>query len=202
MSVTGTRPAGRPRSERAEKAIVDATLDLIGEGASVSELSIEAVAARAGVGKTTIYRRWANKEELVGDALATLKAPLPVVAGRTVREDLVAYLDVMRQDSLHVRTRCIMNIAMSDQERHPRLYERFHQTAIEPRRAAMRAVLERGVATGELRADLDVELAMGMLTGTMLWYTKAASHGGALPSPDLASRIVDEALRGFRSAQA
>ncbi|MEO3857670.1 TetR/AcrR family transcriptional regulator [Acrocarpospora sp. B8E8] len=200
MTVMGTaRPAGRPRSERAEKAIVDATLDLIGEGTSVSELSIEAVAARAGVGKTTIYRRWANKEELVGDALATLKAPLPVVEGRTVREDLVAYLDVMRQDTLTLRTRCIMNIAMSEPDRHPNLYERFHKTAIEPRRAAMRAVLERGVATGELRPDLDIELAIGMLSGTMLWYTKGAAHNNTPLADDLASRIVDEALRGFLS---
>ncbi len=189
---------GRPRSEKAEKAIIGAALDLIGEGTSVSELSIEAVAARAGVGKTTIYRRWTNKEDLVGDALATLKAPLPALAGRSVREDLIVYLDVMRQDSRTLRTRCIMNIAMSEPERHPRLYERFRQSVIEPRRCALQAVLERGRASGELREDLDVELAMAMLSGTMMWHTKWASDLDPLPD-DLAARIVDEALLGFRA---
>ena len=93
---TGTaRPAGRPRSEKAERAIIEATLDLIGEGMGVSELSIEAIASRAGVGKTTIYRRWSNKEDLVVDALATLKAPMPRLSGTSVRDDLISWLEAL-----------------------------------------------------------------------------------------------------------
>ena len=76
------RPPGRPRSERAEKAIIGATLDLLIEEAGVVGVTIEAVAARAGVGKSTIYRRWANKEALIVDALATLKEPVPPLACR------------------------------------------------------------------------------------------------------------------------
>ncbi|NRQ39201.1 TetR/AcrR family transcriptional regulator [Nonomuraea sp. NN258] len=193
----GARPAGRPRSEKAEKAILEATLDLIGEGMGVSELSIEAIAARAGVGKTTIYRRWSNKEDLVVDALATLKAPLPPLAGVSVRDDLITLLDAMRSEAGQTRTRCVMNIAMSESDRHPRLMERFMQRAIEPRRQAMRQVLVRGVETGELRADLDVELAQAMLTGTMIWHNKWGPVAG-LPD-DLAERLVDEALRGMRA---
>src|SRR6478752_9758109 len=93
------RPAGRPRSARAEKAIIEATLDLMGEGMSLAELSIEAIAARAGVGKTTIYRRWSNKEDLIVDALAQLKPPLPEMRGRSVREDLIGYLEVVQRDA-------------------------------------------------------------------------------------------------------
>src|SRR5437764_14075432 len=84
------RPPGRPRSERADKAIVDATLDLLAEEGGVTGVSIEAVAARAGVGKTTIYRRWPNKEALIIDALAALKEPFPVPRGDSARDDLVA----------------------------------------------------------------------------------------------------------------
>src|SRR3954454_14928594 len=101
------RPAGRPRSEKAEKAIIDAVLDLLGSGISVSELSIEGIAARAGVGKTTIYRRWTNKEDLVVDALATLKPPLPPLPGGSVRDDLIAYLRVIQAEGQHTRPRCI-----------------------------------------------------------------------------------------------
>ncbi|MDP9861624.1 MULTISPECIES: TetR/AcrR family transcriptional regulator [Streptosporangium] len=192
------RPAGRPRSARAEKAIIDATLDLIGEGMNVSELSIEAIAARAGVGKTTIYRRWSNKEDLVVDALAQLKSPLPQMRGRSVREDLIAYLEVVRRDSCDARRRCVMNIAMNDAERHPRLVERIRQATIEPRRAVMAAVLQRGVATGELRADLDVPVAMATLVGTMMWYVRSAGFGEEQEIPDdIAEQIVDQLMAGL-----
>ncbi|MEV0587892.1 TetR/AcrR family transcriptional regulator [Nonomuraea sp. NPDC050310] len=193
---TAARPAGRPRSEKAEKAIIEATLDLIGEGVGVSELSIEAIAARAGVGKTTIYRRWSNKEDLVVDALAALKAPVPELAGVSVREDLVTMLETMRSEAGSTRTRCVMNIAMGESDRYPHLFERFRRIAIEPRQRAVREVLERGKRTGELRADLDVQLAMTALTGAMVIHSKWAAHGEVLPD-DLAERVVDLALRGL-----
>ncbi|MEQ4716515.1 TetR/AcrR family transcriptional regulator [Nonomuraea sp. B19D2] len=189
------RPAGRPRSEKAEKAIIEATLDLIGEGMGISELSIEAIASRAGVGKTTIYRRWSNKEDLVVDALATLKAPLPPLAGTSVRDDLISLLDLMRRESGDTRNRCVMNIAMNESDRYPQLKARFMKRAVEPRREAMRAVIERGIATGELRADLDVSMGMAMLTGAMMWHTKWAPAGDL--APDLAERVVDAALAGM-----
>lgn len=190
------RPAGRPRSERAERAILEATLDLLGEGISVSELSIEAIAGRAGVGKTTIYRRWSNKEDLVVDALAALKPPVPRLAGVSVRADLVAMLEAMRSEAGSPRTRCVMYIALGETDRYPHLFERFHRLAIEPRRQAIRDVLERGRRTGELRQDLDIELAMTTLSGAMLIHTRWAAQGRELPA-DLPERIVDQVLRGL-----
>ncbi|WP_219461590.1 TetR/AcrR family transcriptional regulator [Nonomuraea rhizosphaerae] len=192
---TGARPAGRPRSEKAEKAIIEATLDLIAEGMGVSELSIEAIASKAGVGKTTIYRRWSNKEDLVVDALATLRAPLPPLTGESARDDLITLLDVMRKESGQARGRCVMNVAMSEADRHPRLMERFMKRSVEPRKQAMRQTLERGVTTGELRADLDLDIATAMLTGTMLHHTKWAPAGD-LPV-DLAERVVDAVMTGI-----
>ncbi|MFG6196613.1 TetR/AcrR family transcriptional regulator [Nonomuraea sp. JJY05] len=189
------RPAGRPRSEKAEKAIIEATLDLIGEGMGVSDLSIEAIASRAGVGKTTIYRRWSNKEDLVVDALATLKAPVPSLTGTSVRDDLISLLEAMRSESGVARNRCVMKIAMSEADRYPQLMDRFVKRAIEPRRQAMRAVIERGIANGELRADLDVSMGMAVLSGTMLWFTKWGPDGDL--APDLAERVVDAALAGM-----
>ena len=192
-----SRPAGRPRSEKAEKAIVEATLDLIAEGMAFSELSIEAIAARAGVGKTTIYRRWSNKEDLVVDALATLKAPLPDLAGISVRDDLIALLGLMCRESGQVGARCVMNIALSEADRFPRLTERFVTRVLEPRRQAMRDTISQGIARGELRADLDVEMGMALLSGAMLWFTKWGPAGD-LPD-DLPERIVDEVLAGLRA---
>ena len=67
-------------------------LDLLAEGTTAEALSIEAVAARAGVGKATIYRRWPNKEALLVDAVGALKGPLPEMPGESVRDDLVTLL--------------------------------------------------------------------------------------------------------------
>ncbi|MEO3812421.1 TetR/AcrR family transcriptional regulator [Sphaerisporangium sp. B11E5] len=191
------RTPGRPRSEKAEKAIIEATIDMIAEGATVSEVSIEAIAARAGVGKTTIYRRWSGKEDLVLDALASLKAPLPALDAPTVRENVVRYLAAMQHESHNRRTRCIMNIAMSESERFPHLAERFREIAIKPRREALRSVLQQGVASGELRPDTDVEVAMASLTGAMLFFTKWRDNDDPLPA-DLADRIADQVLSGLR----
>lgn len=190
------RPAGRPRSAKAEKAIIEATIDLIGEGTGISELTIEAIAARAGVGKTTIYRRWSNKEDLVVDALAALKPPIPPLPGTSVRDDLIVCLSAMRNDAVNPRTRCVTNIALSEKERHPRLAKRFHEVAIEPRRKTLRAVLERGMRTGELRADLNVEIAMAALVGTFMWHTRMGCTPEAIPA-DLPQVIVDELLTGL-----
>jgi AcrR family transcriptional regulator len=165
----------------------------------VSELSIEAIATRAGVGKTTIYRRWSNKEDLVVDALAALKAPLPPLPGDSVREDLIIYLDAVRHEAVHARMRCVMNIAMSESERYPRLADRFYEIAIEPRRRALREVLQRGVDQGELRADLDVEIAMATIVGTMMWHTKWLKSIEEMPD-DLSESIVNELMAGLSGA--
>ncbi|WP_214416346.1 TetR/AcrR family transcriptional regulator [Sphaerisporangium fuscum] len=191
------RTPGRPRSEKAEKAIIDATIDMLAEGTGVAELSIEAIAARAGVGKTTIYRRWSNKEDLVVDALATLKPPLPELPGKSVRDDIISYLELMRQESSHARTRCIINIALGESDRFPHLAERFREIAVKPRREALRRIIQRGVDSGELRPDVDVEVAMATLSGTMLFLTKWRDLDDAL-SPDIAVRITDQMLTGLR----
>src|SRR5579863_5322517 len=81
----GQRRPGRPRSERAERAIIDAALSVFAESGPEG-LCIEQVAARAGVGKATIYRRWPGKEDLLLDAIATVKSPLPEPAGVSVRD--------------------------------------------------------------------------------------------------------------------
>ncbi|GII90103.1 TetR/AcrR family transcriptional regulator [Sinosporangium siamense] len=194
---SAARPAGRPRSMKAERAIIEATLDMMGEGLSVSDLSIEAVAARAGVGKTTIYRRWAGKEDLIVDALASLKAPMPPLAGVSVRDDLITYLTATMRESTEGRTRCIVTMAMGEAPRYPEMAARFRQIAIEPRRAAVRALLQRGIESGELRPDADVELAMSMLSGTMMWMTRWPVTDGEPVDEELPARIVDMVLTGL-----
>jgi AcrR family transcriptional regulator len=188
-----TRRPGRPRSERADQAIIDAALSLFAESGPEG-LCIERVAARAGVGKATIYRRWPGKEDLLLDAIAALKAPLPEPAGRSVREDLVTLLGVMCQESTDPRRAREFALLLGEGTKYPRLMARYVETVLEPRREVIRAVLRRGMATGELRPDLDVEAALFMLIGAVV--ARRGHEQQAIPA-GYTERVVDELLRGL-----
>jgi AcrR family transcriptional regulator len=190
---TAYRRPGRPRSEQAEQAIIEATLDLFGEQ-GFEGVCVEAVAARAGVGKATIYRRWANKEELLLAALGSMKSPIPELKGISVRDDLVAMLTVMCADKADPRQGRRYALLLGEGQKYPRLMARYKETVVEPRHEALRSVIRRGIATGELRADTDVEIARLALTGTVLAKEKAAD--GEL-NREFAARIVDELLLGL-----
>jgi AcrR family transcriptional regulator len=190
--VTPRRP-GRPRSEQADRAIIEAALSLFAESGAEG-LCIEKVAARAGVGKATIYRRWPGKEDLLLDAMAALKQPLPQPRGVSVREDLVTLLDAMLREFADRRRARQFALLQGEGARYPRLLARYLETVVEPRREVIRSALRRGVATGELREDTDVEVATFMLGGTVV----ARSRDGEPPvQPGFAARVVDELLRGL-----
>jgi AcrR family transcriptional regulator len=189
---TSRRP-GRPRSEQAEQAIIEATLDLFAEK-GFEGVCVELVAARAGVGKATIYRRWPNKEELLLAAFASLKSPFPEPQGVSVRDDLLAMVEVMCADKADPRKARRYALLLGEGEKYPRLMARYKETVVQPRRDAMRAVIRRGVETGELRPDTDVEIAMLSLTGAIMSLDK--SQAGRYDG-DFATRLVDGLLLGL-----
>jgi AcrR family transcriptional regulator len=184
---------GRPRSARADEAIIDAVLDLLTEGTPPKALSIEAVAARAGVGKATIYRRWSNKESLIVDAVATMKGELPPLSGESLREDLVMLLRPVGQPNV-TRAGQIMPCLISEIRRSPELNS-IWQRITEPRRELVRQVLRRGIASGELRPDVDVEITMAMLVGPLV-ARNIVLWNPQLDVPDLVERLVDAVLAG------
>ena len=187
------RRPGRPRSEQAEQAIIEATLDLFAEK-GFEGVCVEVVAARAGVGKATIYRRWPNKEELLLAAFGSLKSPFPEPKGVSVRDDLLAMVEVMCADKADPRKARRYALLLGDGDKYPRLMARYKETVVQPRRDAMRAVIRRGIETGELRPDTDVEIAMLSLTGAIMSQEK--SQDGTLDG-DFAARLVDGLLLGL-----
>jgi AcrR family transcriptional regulator len=187
------RRPGRPRSEQAEQAIIEATLDLFAEQ-GFEGVCVEAVAARAGVGKATIYRRWPNKEELLLAAFGSLKSPFPEPEGVSVRDDLLAMVEVMCADKADPRKARRYALLLGEGEKYPRLMARYKESVVQPRRDAMRAVIRRGVETGELRPDTDDEIAMLQLTGAIMAQEK--SLDGTLDG-DFAARLVDGLLLGL-----
>jgi len=188
------RSPGRPRSVRADEAIIEATLDLLAEGMSVDVLSIEAIAARAGVGKATIYRRWSGKDALMHDALATLKAPAPLPEGKSVRDDLVLLLSHVGPQP-DPRLAAIMPCILPHVTRSEEHYKAY-QDIIEPRRNVVRSVLQRGVDSGELRADLDLELTLAMLIGPVLIQRVLRWHPD-LDADKLPAQVVDLIMAGI-----
>jgi AcrR family transcriptional regulator len=187
------RAPGRPRSTRVDEAIIDAVLDLLAEG-NFDSISIEAIAARAGVGKAAVYRRWSNKDELILDAIRTLKGMPPRPAGRSVRDDLVMLLGGVGR-AADPRAGKIMPCLVPLVQRSPKMF-RLYQESIEPRREVMRAVLRRGIESGELRADIDIELTLAMLTGPVLMQKLLRWHPN-LGERDLPGRVVDALLSGL-----
>ncbi len=157
-------------------------------------LCIEKVAARAGVGKATIYRRWPGKEDLLLDAVTALKTPLPEPRGESVRDDLVAILRAMTQDFADPRRAREFALLLGEGAKFPRLMAKYSETVVEPRREVIRGVLRRGVASGELRPGIDVDAALFMLTGAVLargkWQQEPIPAG-------YAERVVDELLLGL-----
>jgi AcrR family transcriptional regulator len=192
-----SRRPGRPRSEQAEQAIIEATLDVFGEQ-GFEGVCIEAVAARAGVGKATIYRRWPNKEELLLTALGSLKSPYPEPKGLSVRDDLLAIMEVMCADRADPRKARRYALLLGEGEKYPRLMARYKAEVVEPRREMIRSVIRRGIETGELRPDTDVEISMLTLTGAVMAQERSAA--GALDG-DFAARLVDGLLRGCSTAR-
>jgi len=187
------RRPGRPRSEQADRAIIDAAISLFAEH-GVEGLCIEKVAAKAGVGKATIYRRWPGKEDLLLDALAALKTPLPEPRGDSVREDLVALMQAMASDYADPARAREFALLLGEGAKYPRLMAKYTGTVVEPRREVIRSVLRRGVASGELRPDVDVDVALFMLTGAVI--ARGKDQPEAI-SASYAQRVVDELLAGL-----
>lgn len=189
------RSPGRPRSAQADEAIIEAVLDLLAEGHTVEALTIEAVAARAGVGKATIYRRWSGKDALLVDAVASLKGPLPELTGESVRDDLVLLVGWTGVKKLDQRFANIVSCLVPEVHRSPERY-RLYQGLVEPRRELARQVLRRGIRTGELRADLDIEVAVSVLSAPVM-VQRMLRWNPKLDLSTLPERVVDTVLAGL-----
>jgi len=196
LAADGAVRRGRPRSVEADAAILDATLELIDE-TGLTGLSVESVAARAGVGKATIYRRWPSKEALVASALSRCAEESAVLeAEGSLRDQLVGYVEQIRCKSPETHSGRIMPRMLSHASRSPELFRIYFDQVIRPRRARVRLALEQAVDRGELRDDVDLDLAVTMVTAPMLYLNLVQSANGA-PGPGSSEALVDAVLTGL-----
>jgi AcrR family transcriptional regulator len=188
-----SQTAGRPRSEEAHQAILDATLELLAE-VGFSALTVEGVATRAGVGKATIYRRWPSKLPLVVEAFRRLPALEEVDTGNLVddlNKMLRSYLQLFNATPLAA----VLPSLVGERAHNPELSELF-DPVIKTRRQPLIRALERAVQRGELPPDLSLDLAADLIVGPIavrLFFT------GGKVSPRMVGPMVDLALRGMRA---
>lgn len=188
------RRGGRPRSEDADRAIINAVLDLLAEE-GVSSMTIEGIAARAGVGKTTVYRRWPNKEALIVDAMAELKGPVPELPGRSLREDLMIMFEAQVRSAEASRRHRIYACFAAERSRNSELSRRYAETVLEPRHEAMREAIRAAIRRGEVREDVDVEAVRQLLTAPMLvLFTWRPDE---TPDADLVTTFFDMTMEGI-----
>jgi AcrR family transcriptional regulator len=166
---------------------------LIDEG--IDSVTMEAVAARAGVGKTTIYRRWASQDEVIAAALQELTGDIEVPDTGTVRGDLVALLELIHRVSLKTLCAAMMARLIACTLTSPRQLDFVVAHLYEPRKAAIVQILRRGVERGELRGDLDVELAFAMFIGPGFVRTLLEAKE-PFKDPSIGDKLIDMLLRG------
>jgi len=187
---------GRPRDPEADRAILRATVDLLVEE-GYEGLSIEGVAARAGVGKTTIYRRWPSKAELVVAAIKLTKAPVepgsPTLEEST-RDALARILGGFTRSMSHTGSGKMLAGLVAEMARNPELAQTVRVGLLEQRRSIVYAILERGIERGEVRATIDPELVADLLGGAVV--TRVLLTGGPV-TPRFVRGVVDTVLEGI-----
>jgi len=177
------------RSERVRQVVLDTTADLIAE-VGVERASIDEIANRSGVAKSTIYRHFSSKPVLVVEAVHTCMSHPVVTDTGSVRDDLIACFAGMAKASYEGRLGDMLLSLMDAAQRDPEL-GRLVRAMSEQRRRAATAVVERAVARGDLPTDLDVELFVTMLSGPLI-YTKLVRQQRV--TEQLIAAVVDNML--------
>lgn len=189
--------SGRPRDERIDRAVLDATAALLGE-VGYARLTMEAVAARAGTSKPALRRRWPSLAHLVVDVLAATVGTAPTPDTGCTRCDLVEGIGTLG-DAYPARIgRSTLPALVADLAEDPELDRAFLERYFEPRRATTAAALRRGIERGDIVPDADVDLLLDLL-GATVYYRVLFGH---LPvTPDVAERTVDTVLQGVATPE-
>jgi AcrR family transcriptional regulator len=159
---------GRPRNEGAHRAILQAALDLV-SAEGYRAITVDQIAARAQVGKMTIYRRWPNKAAVVMDSL------LEIVGPETDFPSTPCALESMKKQ-LHLQVKFfrskygrLIRSLLAEAQSNDELAEAFRERWIVPRRRGVVEVLQRAIDEGKLRGGIDLELTTDLLYGPLYY---------------------------------
>jgi AcrR family transcriptional regulator len=159
---------GRPRSVESHQAMLQATLELLAE-VGFDSMSIDAISARAGVGKTTIYRRYVSKEELVADAIESVREEIVIPDTGNLQDDIDALIQNAAQITLSPLGRQTVAMIISSASSNAQFAQIYWTKYLQPRRKTFAIVLQRAKARNEIPADLDSDLVFDTMSGIMLY---------------------------------
>jgi AcrR family transcriptional regulator len=168
MTVPSKKSPGRPRSARSHQSMLQATLELLAE-VGFEAMSIEAIASRAGVGKTTIYRRYSSKAELVADAIESIREEIVIPDTGSLWGDMDTLIQNAAQISLNPLGRQTVAMIISSASSNAEFAQIYWTKYLQPRREAFAIVLERAKARQEVKLDLDPGLVFDTMSGIMLY---------------------------------
>jgi AcrR family transcriptional regulator len=193
-----TRKAGRPRSAQSHQAILEATLALFAEE-GLAGLSIEAIAERAGVGKTTIYRRWPSKEDVIKDAINLFREDVPLPNTGSIRNDLLSIAKEARELFDHNPLMAkLMTKLIAEIKTKPEIYHAFYEKLVASRIQQFRQMIEHAQERGEVREDLDAMFIVSLVFISLVYGNILAElidpYAKQVYKPEAA---VDALLRGI-----
>lgn len=183
---------GRPRSPAHDEAILSATLRLLAEE-GYARMSMDAIAAAAGVSKPTIYARYRGKADLATAALRRLRetgAPEPT---GDLRADLVAQLRQLRANAAALSISSLVGTCLMEERHTPELLALFRERTVLPRLEIMRRLMERARQVGEIAPDADIDAAAILLMGAL----RSQHLSGEPYGPDWEEQIVGVVLGGL-----
>jgi AcrR family transcriptional regulator len=189
-TATAAGRPGRKRDGRCDAAIIEATAALLAE-VGYDGLTMDAVAQRAGVAKTTLYRRWPAKPPLVADVL-TIRAETRLSTPDTgdLRADLAAHLRAVRDGFATPNGRAVLGV-LAAANRLPELATVVRERFVTARRAAIGRLLATAAERGQARADVDADLVIDLLVGPL--YYRLLVSGQAVPD-GFVDGVVDAVL--------
>jgi AcrR family transcriptional regulator len=158
--------AGRPKDPLFEQRILDVALAQLREQ-GYARLSMDQVAAAAGVSKPAIYRRWKGKVDLATAALRKLQISEPEVRDKSTPGQLRGVIENFRKSLLRPHGMALVGTVLAEEAHTPGLLRLFRERLVVPRRSALRTILRRAKAQGELRAGAAIEPAVAMLVGAV-----------------------------------
>jgi AcrR family transcriptional regulator len=189
---------GRPRDDRLHRAILDATRDLLTAG-SYAELSMESVAARAGVGKKTLYRRWSSKAPLVAEAVLEAyggSGSFPVAETGDIRADLRAWLEEHAAFLAAPPNAALVRALVAAAAARPGDGEDLYRQLSAPQLAGLTARLGSAVEARQLRPDADIDAVATAIVGTMLFHALTQVSAGRFDG------LLDALLQGVAAGEA
>ncbi len=192
----------RTPSASAHQKVLQAALELVAEH-GIDGTSMDAVARESGVSKATIYKHWADKEALLLEMLAEASGlhSRPNFDSGDTRGDMIAVLSYRPPENAAVRERILPHI-VAYSARNRTFGLTLRKMATEPAMRELRSLIERGIRKRELKPKLNVELALGLLLGPMLyWHIFHKGQEAPVDFRPLATGVVDAFWKAFGTAR-